>query len=115
MGIAVLNPSYVLCFSPPAHRTSQIDSCNVGLRVAHAYATKSMSLPCRPNAIHRSSGEASIATRFRTYAIALSPAAAAYRDALLADDGVRAWEASAAAQPVKLFSRADTDTRHPDA
>ena len=58
---------------------------------------------------------APVATRFRTYAIELSPTAAAYRDALLADDGVRAWEASAAAQPVKRFSRADLDARHPDA
>lgn len=58
---------------------------------------------------------APVATRFRTYAIELSPAAAAYRDALLADDGVRAWEAAAAAQPAKPFSRSDVDNRHPDA
>ncbi|MBK7075063.1 MAG: glutathione S-transferase [Myxococcales bacterium] len=58
---------------------------------------------------------APVATRFRTYAIELSPSAAAYRDALLADDGVRAWETSAAAQPATPFSHSDVDTRHPDA
>ena len=48
-------------------------------------------------------------------AVELSPSAAAYRDALLADDGVRAWETSAAAQPATPFSHSDVDTRHPDA
>lgn len=54
-----------LRLSPPNHRRSQIDSCNVGLRFAHACPTKSMSLPCRPDAVHHFSGEASIATRCR--------------------------------------------------
>jgi glutathione S-transferase len=57
---------------------------------------------------------APVATRFRSYAIELSPTATAYRDAILADDGVRAWEASSAAQPARPFSRANLDSRYPD-
>ena len=36
-----------------------------------------------------------VATRFRTYAVALSPAALAYRDTLLGDGAFREWEAAA--------------------
>ena len=57
---------------------------------------------------------APVATRFRTYAIELSPTAAAYRDALLADDQVRAWEDRALAQPTATFSRARVDDLYDD-
>ena len=86
------------------HHSASLLACGE-LRVAHARQDQTLA-----DAFY-----APVATRFRTYAIALSPAAAAYRDALLADDGVRAWEAAAAAQPAKPFSRSDVDNRHPDA
>mgnify|MGYP003460292522 FL=1 len=37
---------------------------------------------------------APVATRLRTYAVPLTDAAAAYRDAVLADADFRAWEAA---------------------
>jgi glutathione S-transferase len=55
-----------------------------------------------------------VATRFRTYAIALSPAAQAYCDTLLADAAFREWEARARAEPAEPFSRARTDSLYPD-
>lgn len=53
-----------------------------------------------------------VATRFRTYAIALSPAAQAYCDTLLADAAFRDWEARALAEPAKPFSRSGTDAMY---
>jgi glutathione S-transferase len=40
-----------------------------------------------------------VATRFRTYAVPLSPASQAYADALLAEPSFLAWEADAIAEP----------------
>lgn len=51
-----------------------------------------------------------VATRFRTYAIPLSPAAQTYCDTVLADPAFREWEARALAEPAKPFSRAATDS-----
>lgn len=53
-----------------------------------------------------------VATRCRTYAIELSPPAAAYRDALLADDGFRAWEDLVLATPAERFTSSDVDDRY---
>ena len=50
-----------------------------------------------------------VATRFRTYGIALSPLAQAYCDTLLADAAYLAWEARLLAQPARAFSRSNTD------
>ena len=50
-----------------------------------------------------------VAARFRTYATALSPAAQAYCDALLADTAFLDWERKALAEPGKPFSRAEID------
>jgi glutathione S-transferase len=50
-----------------------------------------------------------VATRFRTYDIELSREAAAYRDALLADDAFLEWERRVLAEPATRFSRANTD------
>ncbi len=47
---------------------------------------------------------APVATRFRTYGLALSPAAQAYADALLADPAFQEWEAAAAAEPWTIHS-----------
>jgi glutathione S-transferase len=40
-----------------------------------------------------------VATRFRTYGVALEPEARRYADTLLADEAFRAWEAEAVAEP----------------
>jgi glutathione S-transferase len=40
-----------------------------------------------------------VATRFRTYAVTLSPAAQGYASALLENEDFRAWEAAALAEP----------------
>lgn len=53
-----------------------------------------------------------IATRLRTYAVDLGPAAAAYRDTLLADDAFLRWERGAEAAWRGPMSRGDADTRH---
>lgn len=50
-----------------------------------------------------------VATRFRTYGIALSPPAQAYCDTLLADPAYLAWETRLLAQPARGFSRSNTD------
>lgn len=50
-----------------------------------------------------------VATRLRTYDIALPSVAAAYRDTLLADDALREWERRALAKPA-VFSRANVDS-----
>jgi glutathione S-transferase len=42
---------------------------------------------------------APVATRFRSYGLALSPPAQAYADALLADPAFQEWEAGALAEP----------------
>ena len=55
-----------------------------------------------------------VATRLRTYAIALSPAAQSYCDTLFADAAFREWEARALAEPAKPFSRARTDSLYAD-
>lgn len=52
---------------------------------------------------------APVATRLRTYGIAQSAAATAYRDALLADDGFRAWEDSVLAEPPRPITRSNVD------
>ena len=39
-----------------------------------------------------------VATRLRTYAVPVSPVAAAYRDALLAEEAFRTWEAAGTAE-----------------
>ena len=57
-----------------------------------------------------------VATRMRTYAIELSPTAAAYRDTLLADDGFQRWEAQVLAEPARRFERSNVDEVYgPDA
>jgi len=53
-----------------------------------------------------------VATRFRTYAIALSPAAQAYCDTLFADAAFREWEAHALAEPAKPFSHSGADAMY---
>jgi glutathione S-transferase len=40
-----------------------------------------------------------VATRFRTYGVAIGPAAQGYADTLLTNDAFRAWEAEAVAEP----------------
>jgi glutathione S-transferase len=45
---------------------------------------------------------APVATRFRTYGVALSPAAAAYRDTILALPELEAWTADALQEPEEL-------------
>jgi glutathione S-transferase len=50
-----------------------------------------------------------VATRFRTYSIALSAKAQAYCDTLLSDGAFRQWEAAVLAEPAKRFSRANFD------
>lgn len=50
-----------------------------------------------------------VATRFRTYNIPLSARAQQYADLLLADVAFREWEANAAADGLKPFSRAHID------
>jgi glutathione S-transferase len=54
-----------------------------------------------------------VATRFRTYATALSPVAQAYADTLLADAAFREWEKAVLAQPAKPFTRAPIDGLYP--
>lgn len=54
-----------------------------------------------------------VATRFRTYDIALSPAAADYRDTLLRDAAFLEWERMVRAEPVRIFSRAPFDAPYP--
>lgn len=49
---------------------------------------------------------APIATRFRTYAVPLSPLAKAYCDTILSDAAFRAWDAAAANEP---WSQPDID------
>lgn len=52
---------------------------------------------------------APVATRFRTYATALSPLSRDYRDRLLDDAAFRHWEGMAIAEEAKPFSRARID------
>lgn len=49
---------------------------------------------------------APVATRFRTYAISLSPAAQAYCEAIFADPAFASWDKAAAAEP---WAQADID------
>ena len=51
-----------------------------------------------------------VATRFRTYGIALSPAAQAYRETALTDAAFREWEARVLSEPAVRFSRAPIDS-----
>lgn len=53
-----------------------------------------------------------IATRLRTYSVALSPAAGRYRDTLLGDDAFLSWEREAQAQWRGPMRHGDADTRH---
>ncbi len=50
-----------------------------------------------------------VATRFRTYDVALSPAAQAYCESALADSAFREWEARVLSEPAVRFSRAPID------
>jgi glutathione S-transferase len=50
-----------------------------------------------------------VATRFRTYGIALSHGAQAYAQVLLAEPAFREWEAALLAQPARKFTRAGFD------
>jgi len=50
-----------------------------------------------------------VATRFRTYGIALSKPAQAYADALLTDAAFREWENLVLAEPARPLTRAPTD------
>jgi glutathione S-transferase len=54
-----------------------------------------------------------VATRFRTYAVALSPSAQAYCETLLADADFKAWQRNARADADKAFTRASIDTLYP--
>lgn len=56
-----------------------------------------------------------VATRFRTYGVALAAAAQAYGDMLLADAAFREWEAVVLAEPPRAFSRAPFDGLYRDA
>lgn len=51
-----------------------------------------------------------VATRFRTYAVALSKAAQAYCETAFADAAFRDWETRVLAEPVVRFSRAPIDS-----
>jgi glutathione S-transferase len=51
-----------------------------------------------------------VATRFRTYGVALPPAARAYVETTLADTAFREWEARVLAEPAVRFSRAPIDS-----
>lgn len=53
-----------------------------------------------------------IATRLRSYAVALSPAADRYRDTLLGDDAFLVWEKAIEAQWRGPMRIGDADTRH---
>jgi len=93
---------------PPETQTdiARVDALWSGLRERHAANGPYLFGP-------RSFADAfylPVATRFRTYAIALSPAAQAYCDTLFADAAFREWEARALAEPAKPFSRAKTDS-----
>ena len=50
---------------------------------------------------------APVATRFRSYGVALSPSAQAYVDAVLSDPAVRAWDAAAQQEPWTIPSTDD--------
>jgi glutathione S-transferase len=50
-----------------------------------------------------------LATRFRTYGIALSPPSAAYAATLLGDTALRQWEDALLAEPARPFTRAPID------
>ena len=50
-----------------------------------------------------------VATRFRTYGIALSASAQAYCDALLADEAFAVWEQRVLSAPATPFARSQTD------
>ena len=69
---------------------------------------------CSVDYAGRLSAHLPVATRLRTYAIALSPAAQSYCDTLFADAAFREWEARALAEPAKPFSRARTDSLYAD-
>lgn len=55
-----------------------------------------------------------VATRMRSYDIALSPAAQTYGQTLLADRDFGEWEARVLAEPPRPFSRAPTDQLYRD-
>jgi glutathione S-transferase len=50
-----------------------------------------------------------VATRFRTYGIALSQRAQDYCERLLADEAFLAWERKVLAEPARIFQRAPID------
>lgn len=51
-----------------------------------------------------------VATRFRTYGVALSPTAQAYCETTLADSAFREWETRVLSEPAVHFSRAPIDS-----
>lgn len=55
-----------------------------------------------------------VATRLRTYGVAQSPAATAYRDTLLADSGFRAWEDGVLATPATRMTQSNVDEIYAD-
>lgn len=54
-----------------------------------------------------------VATRLRTYSVALTPLADAYRDTLLSDPAFKEWETRALAEWQQPFSRAEIDGLYP--
>lgn len=55
-----------------------------------------------------------VATRFRTYGVALSPESKAYVTHVLQDPAFLEWEARVKAEPVRPFGRAVIDNLYPD-
>jgi glutathione S-transferase len=54
-----------------------------------------------------------VATRFRTYGVALSPRSAAYAEHVLRDEAFRHWEELICAEAARPFSRAPIDGIYP--
>ena len=83
----------------------RLDELFAGLRAAHASAGPHLfGARTLADAFYTP-----VATRFRTYGIPLSSQAQSYCDTLLADAAFVEWESRVLAQPVRGFSRSNTD------